>query len=144
MLLVLKNPFFQSTNDFISLLSKIRLYVFVVRFYSSLSVPESILNSQFADRLCLVCRISLLTDQGQRQVPRNPARQTLRKSHRHTFRHRHRLRHRQLHKFLLDLLKSHFVHGSGGWRRLIGCLKSQVIFRKRATNYRAIFAENDL
>ena len=24
-----------------------------------------------------------------------------------------------------------------GWRRLIGCLKSQVIFRKRATNYRA-------
>ena len=25
-----------------------------------------------------------------------------------------------------------------GWRRPIGCLKSQVIFRKRATNYRAI------
>ena len=25
-----------------------------------------------------------------------------------------------------------------GWRRLIGCLKSQVIFRKRATNYRAL------
>jgi len=25
-----------------------------------------------------------------------------------------------------------------GWRRLIGCLKVQVIFRKRATNYRAL------
>jgi len=25
-----------------------------------------------------------------------------------------------------------------GWRRLIGCLKSQVIARKRATNYRAL------
>jgi len=25
-----------------------------------------------------------------------------------------------------------------GWRRLIGCLKFQVIFRKRATNYRAL------
>ena len=25
-----------------------------------------------------------------------------------------------------------------GWRRLIGCLKLQVIFRKRATNYRAL------
>jgi len=27
---------------------------------------------------------------------------------------------------------------STGWRRLIGCLKLQVIFRKRATNYRAL------
>ena len=25
-----------------------------------------------------------------------------------------------------------------GWRRLIGCLKLQVMFRKRATNYRAL------
>ena len=25
-----------------------------------------------------------------------------------------------------------------GWRRPIGCLKLQVIFRKRATNYRAL------
>jgi len=25
-----------------------------------------------------------------------------------------------------------------GWRRLVGCLKLQVIFRKRATNYRAL------
>jgi len=25
-----------------------------------------------------------------------------------------------------------------GWRRLIGCLELQVIFRKRATNYRAL------
>ena len=25
-----------------------------------------------------------------------------------------------------------------GWRRLIGCLKLQVIFRKRATNYGAL------
>ena len=28
--------------------------------------------------------------------------------------------------------------GRTGWRRLIGCLKLQVIFRKRATNYRAL------
>ena len=25
-----------------------------------------------------------------------------------------------------------------GWRRFIGCFKLQVIFRKRATNYRAL------
>ena len=30
---------------------------------------------------------------------------------------------------------------STGWRRLIGCLKLQVIFRKRATNYRALLRE---
>jgi len=28
-----------------------------------------------------------------------------------------------------------------GWRRPIGCLKLQVIFRKRATNYRALLRE---
>jgi len=28
--------------------------------------------------------------------------------------------------------------GVAGWRRLIGCLNLQVIFRKRATNYRAL------
>ena len=27
---------------------------------------------------------------------------------------------------------------AAGWRRPIGCLKLQVIFRKRATNYRAL------
>jgi len=27
---------------------------------------------------------------------------------------------------------------STGWRRLIGCLKVQVIFRKLATNYKAL------
>jgi len=27
---------------------------------------------------------------------------------------------------------------STGWRRPVGCLKLQVIFRKRATNYRAL------
>ena len=31
-----------------------------------------------------------------------------------------------------------------GWQRPIGCLKLQVIFRKRATNHRAFSAENDL
>jgi len=30
------------------------------------------------------------------------------------------------------------VQEDTGWRRLIGCLKLQVIFRKRATNYRAL------
>jgi len=29
-------------------------------------------------------------------------------------------------------------HQDTGWRRLIGCLKLQVNFRKRATNYRAL------
>jgi len=28
-----------------------------------------------------------------------------------------------------------------GWRSVIGCLKLQVIFRKRATNYRALLQE---
>jgi len=31
-----------------------------------------------------------------------------------------------------------YTNISTGWRRLIGCLKLQVIFRKRATNYRAL------
>jgi len=31
--------------------------------------------------------------------------------------------------------------GTTGWRRLIGCLKLQVIFRKRATHYRALLPE---
>ena len=31
-----------------------------------------------------------------------------------------------------------YAHMYTGWRRLIGCLKLQVIFRKRATNYRAL------
>jgi len=37
---------------------------------------------------------------------------------------------------LLHTPRSVFV--SKGWQRLIGCLKLQVIFRKRATNYRAL------
>jgi len=31
-----------------------------------------------------------------------------------------------------------------GWRRPIGCLNFRSFFRKRATKYRALFAENDL
>jgi len=31
-----------------------------------------------------------------------------------------------------------YVYTTTGWRRLIRCLKLQVIFRKRATNYRAL------
>ena len=34
-----------------------------------------------------------------------------------------------------------FLNVSTGWRRPIGCLKLQVIFRKRATNYRALLRE---
>jgi len=34
--------------------------------------------------------------------------------------------------------KSHNSTSCTGWRRLIGCLKLQVIFRKRATNYSAL------
>jgi len=30
------------------------------------------------------------------------------------------------------------IHMRTGWRRLTGCLKLQVICRKRATNYRAL------
>jgi len=33
------------------------------------------------------------------------------------------------------------MHWTTGWRRCIGCLKLQVIFRKRATNYRALLRE---
>ena len=32
----------------------------------------------------------------------------------------------------------HHALVAAGWRRLIGCLKLQVVFRKRATNYRAL------
>ena len=30
------------------------------------------------------------------------------------------------------------IESRTGWRRLIGCLKMQVIFHKRATNHRAL------
>jgi len=30
------------------------------------------------------------------------------------------------------------VHVSTGWQRLIGCLQLQIVFRKRATSYRAL------
>jgi len=33
---------------------------------------------------------------------------------------------------------NHSARCATGWRRLIGCLKLQVVFRKRATNYRAL------
>jgi len=35
-------------------------------------------------------------------------------------------------------IMGHCVMGCTGWRRVIGCLKLQVTFRKRATNYRAL------
>ena len=34
-----------------------------------------------------------------------------------------------------------FIGAGGGWRRPTGCLKLQVIFRKEATNYRALLRE---
>ena len=34
--------------------------------------------------------------------------------------------------------QQHRLYTHTGWRRLIGCLKLQVNFRKRATNYRAL------
>jgi len=41
---------------------------------------------------------------------------------------------------VLDILKSLLARWfATGWRRPIGCLKLQVIFHKRATNYRALF-----
>ena len=49
-------------------------------------------------------------------------------SHIHQWQHRSRLVCNAKHKHNEDT----------GWRRLIGYLKSQVIFRKRATNYRAL------
>ena len=36
------------------------------------------------------------------------------------------------------MLSIHLMPFNTGWRRLIGCLKLQFIFRKRATNYRAL------
>ena len=38
--------------------------------------------------------------------------------------------------FMSHIHKRHVTHPNTGWRRLIGCLQLQVIFRKRATNYR--------
>ena len=39
----------------------------------------------------------------------------------------------------ISLTRSHIlVETNTGWRRPIGCLKLQIIFRKRATNYRAL------
>jgi len=36
------------------------------------------------------------------------------------------------------MINPNFRAGATGWRRIIGHLKLQVIFRKRATNYRAL------
>jgi len=47
-----------------------------------------------------------------------------------------------LHMSTNEWVLSHITHECvtycRGWRRCIGCLKMQVIFRKRATNYRAL------
>jgi len=49
--------------------------------------------------------------------------------------------------YAIHVIFSYVWHYSGtyhmctGWRRLIGCLRLQVIFRKRATNLRALFWE---
>ena len=39
---------------------------------------------------------------------------------------------------IIDLFSPHICCRGTGWRRCIGCLKVQVIFCKRATNYRAL------
>ena len=41
-------------------------------------------------------------------------------------------------------LELHVVHITTGWHRLIGCLELQVIFRGRATNYRALLRKRAL
>jgi len=46
-------------------------------------------------------------------------------------------------EFIIELLmkpdSGHHKDGTGtGWRRCIACLELQVVFRKRATNYRAL------
>ena len=44
------------------------------------------------------------------------------------------------HKLILPIYRCtmYIYTATTGWQRLIGCFKSQVIFRKRATNYRAV------
>jgi len=51
----------------------------------------------------------------------------------HTIKHKRYVVH-------LDIAKSHILNSVShtGWRRCIGCLKLQVSFRKRATNYGAL------
>jgi len=41
-------------------------------------------------------------------------------------------------KALHSIKRALYSLGSTGWRRLIGCLEMQVIFRKKANNYRAL------
>jgi len=41
-------------------------------------------------------------------------------------------------KFTSSIYTENIYQVHTGWRRLIGCLKLQVIFRKKATNYRAL------
>ena len=41
-------------------------------------------------------------------------------------------------------LELHVVHITTGWHRIIGCLELQVIFRGRATNYRALLRKRAL
>ena len=45
--------------------------------------------------------------------------------------------------YMFSLALSLRIRGTG-WRRPMGCRISQVTFRKLATQYRALFAENDL
>ena len=74
----------------------------------------------------------------------------------HTFMHEHKSTHEHTHAHAQTLQKTdlaplmiflrlnthncqlHRLYTHTGWRRLIGCFKLQVIFRKRATNYRAL------
>ena len=45
--------------------------------------------------------------------------------------------------FLCDMFFSGKLQADTGWPRLIGCLKLQVIFRKRAINYRHLYRHLD-
>ena len=53
----------------------------------------------------------------------------------HTYSHTHSLSVTQIYVYIY---RSCEYADSTGWRRLIGCLKLQIIFCKRATNYRAL------
>ena len=72
----------------------------------------------------------------EREIHSERKREREREREKQIKRTKERVRERESERTFTAIAAAHFT--DTGWRRPIGCLKLQIIFRKRATNYRAL------
>jgi len=103
----------------------------------------SLVQNRILKIRCLLYRIQSLLYGSFAKEPYNLKEPTNRSHpiYRSIFLHIHPIKHERRCEHIsrcVSMLKQYWFGHDTGWRRLIGCLKLQVIFRKRATNYRAL------